>query len=230
MTKKISKILFFALLTIFIFGPISAMAWNLELTNVDGTLGNVGDYYSMDINFQGELDDNLNLMGVTLSFNKDLLSYTAIMYEDYNDGGFPFPQDVWDGGMFPTDDTVSYDGLIGDINGSEPLGSNGVYYPMQNSQNKLATIWFTVSEQGAGQEVIDVAGFIMHDTLWAEQVVVNDTTFGDMSDNPLLVEHLGSSSHPAPVPLPPAFILLFTGILGLFGIIRKKSSAILNQD
>ncbi len=134
--------------------------WQLQLKGVDGDLVQ-GSYYYVEVWFvstdngdSGTANDgeqNLNRFGLDIDYDETRLESPAILYESYTDPNDPFVE-IWDGGIVPT--TIEEDtGYIRDVNGSEPLGSSGVFFP-DDLNGKLATIRFTAKVTGSQTDIL----------------------------------------------------------------------------
>ena len=213
-------------------GMGTAHAWYIELTNVDGTLTE-GEYYTMDIYFQGEETDNLETYFAAVRWNESLVSLAGIVYYDYTRPEPPFGEyTLWNGEELPDSPPGSHFGYwdvpsneYWNINGAENLDHPDEFYPMATGENLLATLWFTAQTSGYYE---DIASFINSNT--DELVMINDQTlveaedFCPLYDGIITFRKQGTSSIIAPVPIPAAVWLLGSGVVGLLGLRRRLAA------
>ena len=218
------------LLAVLFLARGTAHAWYMELTNVDGTLTS-GEYYSMDIYFQGVETDNLETYFAAVRWNESLVSLAGIVYDDYTRPEPPFGEyTLWNGEELPDSPPGSHFGYwdvpsneFWNINGAENLDHPDEFYPVASGENHLATLWLTAVTSGYYE---DIASFIFSNT--DELVMINGKTLTEPgaypSDGLICIRKEGTSSIIAPVPIPAAVWLLGSGLLGMVGIRRRIAS------
>jgi len=196
----------------------------MELTGVDGEL-TAGSYYGMDINFvTDEPDINLRDFFLTVGYNETLLSFATYIAVDYDDGGSPFPTEVWQGQPLPWNETNP--DFVYNLDGSEPLGGAGTFYPytMVGPTTYMGTMWFEALATGTYTDLAE----------WIDGPVTDQITFQDENGAPVYLRNFdmleankfGSTSQLteiSAVPIPGAIFLLAPAFLGLIGLRRKKA-------
>lgn len=128
---------------LFIGLATSTEAWQIELSDAYDVSG----YWAYDITFSGEATDNLTIMGLSVGYDTDDVSFTSVDFKVYDDGSFPVANSTWVGGGLPyTDDPQN--GLVYSIMGEEALDNPGSFYPMATGEKLLFTVYF--EEEGGG--------------------------------------------------------------------------------
>ena len=221
------------LLGLFVFSTGNAHAWYMELTNVDGTLTE-GEYYTMDVYFQGDATDNLETFFMAVQWQEEFFDYSGILYYDYNrtEPTPPFSEySLWNGEelpdappgtVFPGFATVAANELW-NINGAENLDNPDEFYPIATGENHMAQIWLLAKASGYYE---DLATFIFSGA--DELVMLNGEVLYEpeyIHGGSLGIWKDGTSSicAIAPVPIPGAIFLLGPAFLGLIGLRRKKA-------
>ncbi len=209
---------------LFLISSSANADWYIELTGVDGEL-TAGEYYTMDINFVTD-DPDLNYRDfwLTVDYDQSLLTFETYISVDYDDGGVPFPSDVWEGQPLPYNDKSG--DWVYNLGGSELLGHAGEFYPytMVGETAYMGTLWFSTTETGTYTDLAE----------WIDGPVTDQVTFGDAEGNPVHLQNfddleankVGITSRLteiSAVPIPGAIFLLGPALLGLIGLRRKKA-------
>ena len=219
-----ASLVFVALLA---FGAINpAHAWYMELTNVDGTLTGSGQY-TMDIYYEGEPSDILNVMSVNVQYDTYKLAYAGILFTDWYDGFDP----IWSGDLGVDTNTP---GQIRAISASEDFSNTNRYQPMGTAQraptgsaetpaNHIATLYFDQMDTG---DFTALATFAFTGDAAFPTVITKDT-LSLFDDSTLYVSKIGTSSALGPdpilsVPIGGAIWLLGSGLTLLLGVRRWK--------
>jgi hypothetical protein len=245
--KKSSKFMLLIATALFLsFGLANSGAaapfdWYMSITNEADLV--TGEYFYLDVYFSNTDNgsptvgndglDNLNCYFLDLGYNTDMMDFVQATYIDHyvSDGG-PFPTQVFDGGLIPSQPIENPDGYLRDIMGSEPLGVPRVFYPddqidanstgVTNAPyNHLARLWFTASVTGHYDD-LDVQWYAPdRDSLIRVDMLVYDVEKGHQF---ITWEEDGVVKCTYdPVPVPAAVWLLGSGLLGLIGIRRRSN-------
>ena len=192
----------------------SAHAWYLELTKSDATLTE-GVGYQVDLYFRGEEGDNLNTFFIDIDYDETLVSWNGLIdLPDYKaPPGGVFDPVIWNGGILG----LSHDeanGYISNVNGSESLGYAGMFFPILQGYERLATLAFDPIDSGDYENIVslETAG------KQARLVEVNGVALGG---NDLITDNAGQQSVLSPVPVPGALWLFSSGILGVVALGRR---------
>lgn len=220
---KITKrlIALFSFVILFSFGALPAHAWYLELTGVVGDL-ELGNNYTQQINFHSDTGtDNLNDFAWTVDYDETKVSLYGIAYVDYMTGTPPFEETIWDGGVFPYNDTGD---VVYNILGSETLGYLNTFFPAAGD-TLMATIYWTPLESAD-----DVTVSLWTDGPVSDVISVDNRHYYNSAelDRPDYAfeyrDFETNTDNLAPVPIPGAVWLLGSGLLGLIGIRRRTKT------
>jgi hypothetical protein len=205
---------------LFSFGANPAAAWYMELTDVVGAI-EVGTYYTQKIYFHSDTGtDNLADFFLSVDYDETKVAFVAPLLESYDDGGVPFANPLWQGGLLPHTDTGS---VVYDLMGTEPLGSPGVFFPAAGDTLMATLYWDPLVTES------DVTVSLWTNGPNDDLITVDDINYWqpprtlDPNDS-LLTQYrdMGANTdNLAPVPVPAAVWLLGSGLLGLVGLRRR---------
>ena len=227
MIKNIKKLsLLFSLAILFSLVTTTSYAHYMELTDVVGNI-EVGTYYTQTINFHSDTGtDNLNGFYLSLGYDNTKVGLYGIAYQDYDDGDPMVPQTVWDGGKHGFTD-LELDGMVYNINGSEPGGQQGNYLPAAGD-TLLATIYWSPLVTEDNVTVSTWIDGISDDFYRVDLVQYWDPDDANPYAQTFYHEYRDFVANtdglePAAVPIPGAIFLLVPAFLGLIGLRRKKA-------
>lgn len=216
------KIITMGVLALFLLaGAMTAQAWQVEVTNVEGDL-TLGQYYWQEIYFYSDTgDDNLNKFFLTLDYDESKVELVGVLYDDYDDGDPFFPETIWNGGLLPHTDNGNQ---LYNLNGTETLGNSGIFLPSVGDTQLVRIAWNPLVAED------DVTVATWGDADASDFVQVDDvqywmpTDFRNIDDDPLLAVTYNETENRAilaPVPIPAAVWLLGSGLLGIVGLRRR---------
>jgi hypothetical protein len=221
---------------------MAANAWYFQITNagdlVEGQTFNAEIYFINADNGDPDVGNdgkhNLNIYGLDLAYNSDLLGYDRVCYVDHYAPDWTYK--VFDGGFLPPQPTEDPLGYLRDIGGMEDLDHRREFYPDDglnpNSYsgppcpacpgepfNHLANIKFTAKATGHFDDLGMVWSAPDQDCLARVDWITYDQAddFSAWTDGDVAK---GTWQY---VPIPGAVWLLGSGLLGLIGIRRKFS-------
>ncbi|PIE73717.1 MAG: hypothetical protein CSA20_01965 [Deltaproteobacteria bacterium] len=217
--KKMLRVLFALSLTV---GMVSsAGAWEIQMHDAYVS----GDYWLVDIEFDGLVTDNLNDLNLSVMYDTTQLEYIATDAKSYDDGGFPVASATWEGAALGApvniDDISPTTGLIYNIMGGEILGNAGVFFPEASGETLLFTLYFTDLDAADDTDIYFTHG-LDYNNFAVDAVSVNGENYSnDIPGKPPLIYSDKVLSDVA-VPVPAAAWLLGSGLLGLVGIRRRN--------
>lgn len=219
MSKLLKMLRLLLFLTVFSLVTNPANAWYMKLTGVVGDIA-IGTYYTQSIFFHSDTGtDNLNDFFLSVDYDQTKVDYVGTLFMDYDDGGIPFPKQIWDGGVFG----VQNDGnVVWDFNASEPVDYPFHFFPPAGD-TLMATIYWSPLVTGN-----DVTVSVWTNGPWSDFISVDGTTYWYPPVQPALAslaeyrDLSGNTDNLAPVPVPAAVWLLGSGLLGLVGLHRRS--------
>jgi len=207
--------------------PVTGFAYNLELSSTSGNLV-AGEYYSMDVVFNGTETDNLETVFSAIGWNTDIVTFAGAQTYDYERQPTPFTSyTLWNGSEFDyvavTPDGASEAAYIYNLNGAENLYHPDEFYPVASEETLMATIWFEADVTGTYS---DIASFIYaddDDQIWmanGDSIYQESTAIWNEGDSSFFAPE---EFAPSAVPVPTTGLLLGSGLLGLAGLRRRRA-------
>ncbi|MBN1906183.1 MAG: VPLPA-CTERM sorting domain-containing protein [Deltaproteobacteria bacterium] len=214
--KKLVFIFLTSLLFTFTFS-LPSFAWQITMTNVDGTLEE-GEEYTINVYFEGEKTDYLDLLSFAIQWDTSLLEATDYELADYTRGRGLSKYTLWGDSSIPPvfDDIES--GRLYDVSSETDLDHMHQFFPVNTNETLMATFTFEALQDGYFE---NLAGFYYTpQNNLTELVDINGDSYNAQYGE-LAIFKEGSNSVMAPVPIPAAVWLLGSGVLGLVSIRRR---------
>ena len=214
-----NKMLYAFFISMLITGisSLPAFAWQVNMSDVDGTL-TVGEAYTVSVDFEGDASDMLDMVAFAIEWDTSLVEIADFPELAEYTRGTGFDEYVlWGGSPIGSIPNINH-GRWYDIAGETDLDHMHEFFPVATGETHIATLTFNALQTGIFEDVVSFY-FTPEDDL-TELVDINYETF-IAQQGELMIYKEGSTSVMAPVPVPAAVWMLGSGLLGLIGLRRR---------